>query len=49
MLITLAFVFLVCWLLAFVAFKVTVGVVHLLLVVALIAFVLHFVRGRAAH
>jgi hypothetical protein len=43
--IVLFFVLLVGWLLAWLAFHVTVGVVHLLLIFAVIALVLHFVRG----
>jgi hypothetical protein len=48
MLAILAIILLVAWLLGFVAFHVTVGFIHILLVLALILFVLHFVRGRGA-
>jgi hypothetical protein len=46
MLITLFVVLLVLWLLGFAAFHVAGGLIHLLLVVAVIALVFHFVRGR---
>ena len=47
MLLTIALILLVLWLLG--AFAVPVGgaLIHLLLVVALIVVILHFVRGRA--
>lgn len=38
-------ILLVLWLLGFFAFHVTVGLFHLLLVVAVIALIIHFVRG----
>jgi hypothetical protein len=38
----------VAWLLGWVVFHVAGGLIHLLLVVALISVVLHFVRGRGA-
>jgi hypothetical protein len=38
----------VAWLLGWVVFHVAGGLIHLLLVVALISMVLHFVRGRGA-
>lgn len=40
-------VLLVCWLVAWAAFHVAGGAVHLLLIIALVALVLHFVRGRS--
>jgi Family of unknown function (DUF5670) len=46
MLATIAAVLLVLWLLGFFAFHVTGGLIHVVLVVALIVFVLHFLRGR---
>ena len=46
MLALLGVVLLVLWLLGFLAFHVTGGLIHLLLVLALIAIVVHFVRGR---
>ena len=36
----------VLWALGFLAFKVTVGAIHLLLVLAVVALIAHFVRGR---
>jgi hypothetical protein len=42
----LFFVLIVAWLIAWAAFHVTAGMIHILLVVALIALVLHFVGGR---
>ena len=44
--ITIAIVLAVLWLLGFFAFEVASGIIHLLLIVAVIALVLHFVRGR---
>ena len=46
MLALLGVVLLVLWLMGFLAFHVTSGLIHLLLVLALIAIVVHFVRGR---
>jgi len=39
-------VLLVLWLLGFVAFHVTTGVIHILLVLAVISIIVHFLRGR---
>jgi Family of unknown function (DUF5670) len=39
-------VLLVLWLLGFVAFHVTTGVIHILLVLAIISIIIHFLRGR---
>jgi hypothetical protein len=44
---TIAIVLLVLYLLGFFAFHVTSALIHVILVVALIMFVLHFVRGRS--
>lgn len=44
----LFFVFLVGWLLAFVAFHVAGGAIHLLIILAVIFLIIHFVRGRSA-
>lgn len=41
----LFFVLLIGWLLAWVAFHVAGGLVHLLVVIAVIALILHFIRG----
>ena len=48
MLLTIAIILLVLWLAGLVAFHVTAWFIHLLIVVAIIMFVLHFVRGRSA-
>jgi hypothetical protein len=47
MFLTLAIVLLVLWLLGVFAFKVTMGLIHLLIVIAVVMFILHFVRGRS--
>jgi Family of unknown function (DUF5670) len=39
---------LVAWLLGFVAFHVAGALIHLLLIVAVICLIVHFVRGRPA-
>jgi hypothetical protein len=41
-------VLLVAWLLGFLAFHVTVGFIHLLLLFGFISFFAHFFRGRSA-
>ena len=46
MLLVLAVILLVAWLMGFVAFHVATGLVHILLLIALVAFVMHFVTGR---
>jgi len=43
----IALVLVVLWALGFFAFHVTAGFIHLLLIIAVILVVLHFVRGRA--
>jgi hypothetical protein len=48
MLAILAAVLVVMWLLGFLAFHVTGGFIHILLVVAVIMFVFHLLRGRSA-
>jgi len=44
----IAAVLLVLWLLGFFAFHVTVGFIHVLLVLAVISLIYHFVAGRSA-
>ncbi|HEX4348302.1 MAG TPA: lmo0937 family membrane protein [Vicinamibacterales bacterium] len=39
---------LICWVFGFVVFHVASGLIHLLLIVAFISLILHFVRGRTA-
>jgi hypothetical protein len=46
MLLVIAIVLLVAWLLGFTVFHVTTGLIHLVIVVAIILFILHFFRGR---
>ena len=44
----IALVLLILWAMGFLAFHVTTGFIHLLLVIALITFIAHVVTGRAA-
>ena len=48
MFIALCFILFFAWLLGLLAFHVTAGFIHLLLVLAVISLVIHFVRGRSA-
>jgi hypothetical protein len=48
MLLTIALILFVLWALGLFAFHVTTGLIHLLLIIAVIVIVLHFVRGRRA-
>jgi Family of unknown function (DUF5670) len=48
MLAIIGVVLLVMWLLGFIAFHVTSGVIHLLLILAVVSVIAHFFRGRAA-
>ena len=48
MLVTIAIILLVLWALGFFAFHVAGGLIHILLVVALIVFVVNLVRGRSS-
>jgi hypothetical protein len=48
MFLILCAVLIVVWLLGWSAFHVTGGLIHLLLIVAIIFLVLHFLRGRTA-
>jgi hypothetical protein len=48
MLLILFFVLLVAWLLGWAAFHVAGGLIHLLLIVAVISLIVHFARGRPA-
>jgi hypothetical protein len=45
MLLILAIILLVAWLAGFLVFHVTSGLIHIIVVVAVILFILHFVRG----
>jgi hypothetical protein len=44
----LFFVLGICWLLAWMAFHVAGGAIHILLIVAVISLIVHFVRGNQA-
>lgn len=46
MLLTLAIILLIAWLVGLFAFHVTVWFIHVLIVIAVIVAILHFVRGR---
>ena len=48
MLLILAIILLVAWLLGLFVFKVTAAFIHILIVIAVIVFILHFIRGRRA-
>ena len=48
MLLILAIILLIAWLLGLIAFHVTAWFIHILIVIAVIVAVLHFVRGRPA-
>ena len=48
MFLTLFVILLVLWLLGFFAFHVAGGLIHLLLIIAVIALVVHLFRGRSA-
>jgi hypothetical protein len=48
MFLALFFVFLVCWIFGWVVFHVAGGLIHALLIVAVISLIWHFARGRAA-
>ena len=48
MLAAIGAILLVLWLLGFVAFHVTFGAIHLLLVIAVVLFIAHFLTGRSA-
>jgi hypothetical protein len=48
MLLALAVILLIAWLLGLVAFHVTAWFIHILIVLAIIVAVLHFMRGRPA-
>ncbi|HEY0553678.1 MAG TPA: lmo0937 family membrane protein [Thermoanaerobaculia bacterium] len=46
MLLTIALILFVLWALGFFAFHVAGGLIHILLIIAVIVIVLHLVRGR---
>jgi Family of unknown function (DUF5670) len=45
----LAVLFLIAWLVAFVAFHIAMGAIHILLGLFVIFLIVHFVRGAARH
>lgn len=48
MFLTIALILFVAWALGLFAFHLAGGLIHILLVVAVIAIIVHFVRGRSA-
>ena len=48
MFLILAAIFLILWLLGIAAFHVAGGLIHLLVLIAVISLVIHFMRGRSA-
>ncbi len=48
MFLILALILFVAWILSFVVFHVTGFAIHILLILAVISLILHFVRGRSA-
>jgi hypothetical protein len=46
MLLTIAAILLVLWVLGFAVFPIVGGLIHIILVIAIIVVILHFVRGR---
>jgi len=48
MFLILFIVLLAAWLLGFLAFHIAGGLIHLLIIVAVICLIVHFVRGRRA-
>ena len=47
MLLTIAIILLILWALGFFAFHVAGGLIHLLLVIAVIVVIVNFIRGRS--
>ena len=48
MLIVIAIILLVLWLLGFLVFHIAGGLIHLVLVIGVVMFALHLLRGRSA-
>ena len=46
MFVAIFFILLVLWLMGFLTFHVAGGLIHLLLIIAVISLIMHFVRGR---
>jgi hypothetical protein len=47
MLLTIGIILLICWALGFFAFHVAGGLIHVLIIIAVIAIVVHLLRGRS--
>jgi hypothetical protein len=47
MFLVLFIILLLAWMFGFLAFHVAGGLIHLLLIVALVSLVMHFIRGRS--
>lgn len=47
MLLVLCIILFLAWILGFAAFHVAGGLIHILLIVAVISLIMHFVRGRS--
>lgn len=47
MFLVLFFILLVAWLLGFIAFHVASGLIHILLILAVISIIVHFFQGRS--
>ncbi len=48
MFLALAVVLVILWLLGWLAFHVAGGLIHILLIIAIIAVIIHFIQGRRA-
>jgi len=48
MLLIIGVILFVCWILGLTAFHVAGGFIHLLVILAVISLIMHFVRGRSA-
>lgn len=48
MFLALGIILVIIWALCFLAFHVTVGVIHLLIILGIIAIIVHFIRGPRA-
>lgn len=46
MLLTIAIILAILWLLGFLAFHITAWAIHIVIIVAIILFIVHLVRGR---
>lgn len=46
-LLVLAFIFFIVWIICFLAYHIAGGAIHILLAIAVILFIIHFIRGRS--